>query len=85
VCFVLGVATFARDIATPLRAEGGLSGTCVEPASQRVAGFEHEDEFTKEELAKLDSEGRCVITEHCIVLVYNYMCVVCTCDVDLSY
>jgi len=63
-----GVATFVRDSATPYRAEDGLTSNhrCVE---DEVGCYSGENEFTDDELAKLDGEGRCVITEHQIRLV----------------
>jgi len=35
----------------------------------QIGSYGDESEFTAEELAKLDGEGRCVITEHQIRLV----------------
>ena len=65
-----GVATFVRDCATPSRAEDGLSSShcCTE---DRIGSYADESEFTADELAKLDSEGRCVITEHLMRLVWR--------------
>ena len=65
---VLGVATFVRDSATPIRGEDGLSSSCCCMEDQ-IGSYGDESEFTAEELAKLDGEGRCVITEHQIRLV----------------
>jgi len=60
---VSGVATFVRDCTTPNRAEDGLSsGHCG--MEDQIGSYGDESEFTAEELAKLDGEGRCVITEH---------------------
>jgi len=68
-CDGSGVATFVRDCATPSRAEDGLSSShcCVE---DQIGSYVDQSEFTADELAKLDGEGRCVITEHQIRSVY---------------
>jgi len=69
VIVISGVATFVRDKATPCRAEDGLSsGRCS--VEDQVGGYGGDDEFTADELALLDGEGRCVITEHQITLVF---------------
>ena len=63
-----GVATFVRDTSTPCRAEDGLSSDHCSMEDQ-IGCYSGESEFTTDELAKLDGEGRCVITEHQIRLV----------------
>ncbi|XP_058187517.1 DNA-(apurinic or apyrimidinic site) endonuclease 2 isoform X7 [Rhododendron vialii] len=73
-----GVATFCRvksafssnEVALPLAAEEGFTG--VLESSKGLRRREDEgpakagglEEFSKEELLKIDSEGRCVITDH---------------------
>ena len=50
---------------TPSRAEEGLAGVL---SNHQDIGCYKLEEFTDEELTSLDSEGRCVITEHKIKL-----------------
>lgn len=76
--FNAGVATFCRvesafssnEVALPLAAEEGFTGVLEsskgfrrreDEGPTKAAGLE---EFSKEELLKIDSEGRCVITDH---------------------
>ncbi|PSS00476.1 DNA-(apurinic or apyrimidinic site) lyase [Actinidia chinensis var. chinensis] len=80
-----GVATFCRvklafsssEVALPLAAEEGFTGVLEtskgsrsreEKRSGKAEGLE---EFTKEELLKVDSEGRCVITDHGHFVLFN--------------
>ena len=63
VIILSGVATFVRDTATPCRADDGLSSNRCS-VEDPIGCYGDESEFTADELAKLDSEGRCVITEH---------------------
>ena len=65
----LGVATFVRDPATPCRAEGVLSGD-GHSLEDQICCYSGENEFTADELTELDSEGRCVITEYQMRLVF---------------
>lgn len=61
-----GVATFCHvrsafsscEVALPVAAEEGFTGIL---ANSVAAGLE---DYSKEELLKVDSEGRCVITDH---------------------
>lgn len=62
------MATFVRDTATPCRAEDGLSRDHCS-VEEQIGCYVAGDEFTDDDLAKLDGEGRCVITEHQIRLV----------------
>jgi len=74
---ISGVATFVRDTATPCQAEDGLATEHLSVQDGRIRCCTNMDsDFTADELAKLDSEGRCVITEHQITLVFP----VCTCE-----
>lgn len=70
-----GVATFCRvksafssnEVALPVRAEEGFTGLLE--GSQDGKGTMPEvaeglEEFSKEELLKVDSEGRCIVTDH---------------------
>lgn len=76
--FNAGVATFCRvksaftsnEVALPLAAEEGFTGILdsskgsrsrEDKRTEKAGGLE---EFSKEELLKIDSEGRCVITDH---------------------
>ncbi|KAJ1530738.1 hypothetical protein ONE63_005593 [Megalurothrips usitatus] len=61
-----GVATFCRERATPMRAEEGLSGTLQNQDQSDTVGCTNgiENEFSPQELKRLDSEGRTVITQH---------------------
>ncbi|XP_044856321.1 DNA-(apurinic or apyrimidinic site) endonuclease 2 [Mauremys mutica] len=62
-----GVATFCKDSATPLAAEEGLSGLLARPGEGGAVGcYGDLGAFTPQELKALDSEGRAVITQHCI-------------------
>lgn len=76
----LGVATFCRvksaffsnEVALPLEAEEGFTGLLECPRKREIirdfmleAPFEEEDlEITDDDLLKVDSEGRCLITDH---------------------
>ncbi|XP_058187512.1 DNA-(apurinic or apyrimidinic site) endonuclease 2 isoform X2 [Rhododendron vialii] len=80
-----GVATFCRvksafssnEVALPLAAEEGFTG--VLESSKGLRRREDEgpakagglEEFSKEELLKIDSEGRCVITDHGHFVLFN--------------
>lgn len=68
---VTGVATYCRERATPCSAEEGLSGTLQATRQSDVVGCydDIEDEFTPQELRRLDSEGRAVITQHQLKVV----------------
>lgn len=69
-----GVATFCRvksatsscEIALPVAAEEGFTGLVnsrgVKIETSKIA--EGLEEYEKEELFKIDQEGRCVITDH---------------------
>ncbi|XP_052198019.1 DNA-(apurinic or apyrimidinic site) endonuclease 2 [Diospyros lotus] len=79
-----GVATFCRvksafsstEVALPLATEEGFTGVLEGNGSRsredkelgRAKGLE---EFTKEELLKVDFEGRCVVTDHCHFVLFN--------------
>lgn len=76
----LGVATFCRvksaffsnEVALPQEAEEGFTGLLECPRKREIirdfmleAPFEEEDlEITDDDLLKVDSEGRCIITDH---------------------
>lgn len=73
-CFT-GVATYCREIAMPICAEEGLSG-CFQTNTLETNGiglYEGIDrEFTLQELKRLDSEGRAIITQHKIkVMIFS--------------
>lgn len=63
------MATFCRvksafsstEVALPVAAEEGFTGLSDTSGSKIVEGLE---DFSKDELLKIDSEGRCVITDH---------------------
>lgn len=72
-----GVATFCRvksafsstEVALPIAAQEGFTGLVgnsdngkCEARNEIVEDLE--EEFAKEELLKVDSEGRCIITDH---------------------
>jgi len=70
-----GVITFCRvksafssnEVALPLAAEEGFTGLLENSqASKDELPFMTDDlkEFSKDELISLDSEGRCIITDH---------------------
>ncbi|XP_032828208.2 DNA-(apurinic or apyrimidinic site) endonuclease 2 [Petromyzon marinus] len=66
-----GVATYCRDVATPLAAEEGLSGLLRGASGRRDDGsdgsvgcYGDTSEFTADELQALDAEGRAVVTQH---------------------
>ncbi|KAL6959945.1 DNA-(apurinic or apyrimidinic site) lyase [Sarracenia purpurea var. burkii] len=80
-----GVATFCRvksafvskEVALPLAAEEGFTGVLESSKGsrsredKRPGKAEGLEEFTKEELLKVDSEGRCVITDHGHFVLFN--------------
>lgn len=63
------MATFCRvksafpstEVALPVAAEEGFTGLLETSGSKIMEGLE---DFSKDELLKIDSEGRCVITDH---------------------
>ena len=60
--FSTGVATFVRDTYTPIKAEDELSGmSCSDDV---IGHYGDQSDFSDEELASLDNEGRTVITQH---------------------
>ncbi|CAN0918710.1 DNA-(apurinic or apyrimidinic site) endonuclease 2 [Linum grandiflorum] len=78
-----GVATFCRvksafssaEVALPIAAEEGFTGLVDRSKISKdvgpvmVEGIE--DELDKDELLKLDSEGRCIITDHGHFFLFN--------------
>lgn len=79
-----GVATYCKDRATPVCAEEGLSGILSPNNQSDIVGClsDIEDEFSPQELKRLDSEGRTVITQHQIkrngsdrtITIFNVYC-----------
>ena len=64
--FSKGVATYCRDSVTPIRAEEGLTQTYCS-ASDNIGFYEHLHEaYTDDDLKDIDSEGRCIITQHTV-------------------
>uniref|UniRef100_A0A1A7X338 DNA-(apurinic or apyrimidinic site) endonuclease n=2 Tax=Iconisemion striatum TaxID=60296 RepID=A0A1A7X338_9TELE len=61
-----GVATYCKDIATPLAAEEGLTGLLTNHEGAVGCYGDHTD-FSNEELQHLDNEGRALITQHKIL------------------
>lgn len=72
-----GVATFCRvksafmsnEVALPISAEEGFTGLLAtskgyEPKEECASIAEGLECFSREELLKVDSEGRCLITDH---------------------
>lgn len=80
-----GVVTFCRvnsaftsnEVALPLAAEEGFtgllfkSGDAMTKGSQFKFHLEDLEEITKEDLLKVDSEGRCIITDHGHFVLFN--------------
>lgn len=80
-----GVATFCRvesafssnEVALPVAAEEGFTGVLESSKGSRSGGeirserFVGLEEFTKDELLKIDSEGRCVVTDHGHFVLFN--------------
>ncbi|CAO2831303.1 unnamed protein product [Amaranthus hypochondriacus] len=80
-----GVATFCRvksaftstEVALPVAAEEGFTGLLESPngnesrSDQLFTDMECLTEFQKDELLKIDSEGRCVITDHGHFVLFN--------------
>ncbi|KAA8547503.1 hypothetical protein F0562_003932 [Nyssa sinensis] len=80
-----GVATFCRvksafsssEVALPLAAEEGFTGVLETLQGSRArkdkmpAKVEGLEEFPKDELLKVDSEGRCIITDHGHFVLFN--------------
>jgi AP endonuclease-2 len=61
-----GVATFCKTDFTPIQAGEGLGSTLPSSSNSDNIGCNENilQEFSLEELKSLDSEGRCVITQH---------------------
>ena len=51
----------STEVALPVAAEEGFTGLLETSGSKIMEGLE---DFSKDELLKIDSEGRCVITDH---------------------
>ncbi|CAN1227030.1 DNA-(apurinic or apyrimidinic site) endonuclease 2 [Linum perenne] len=78
-----GVATFCRvksafsstEVALPIAAEEGFTGLVDRTNSGKDAGPMMveglDEELEKDELLKLDSEGRCIITDHSHFVLFN--------------
>lgn len=54
-------AFLSAEVALPVGAEEGFTGVLEASGCKAAEGLE---EFEKEELCKIDNEGRCVITDH---------------------
>lgn len=67
----LGTAIFCRDSVTPIAAEEGLSGVLTVQQEGSVGCYGNLLDFSQAELQSLDSEGRGIITQHQIELVYH--------------
>ncbi|KAJ0098036.1 hypothetical protein Patl1_29084 [Pistacia atlantica] len=71
-----GVATFCRvksafssdEVALPVAAEEGFTGVLDTSGSKIAEGLE---EFAKDELCRVDGEGRCIITDHGHFILFN--------------
>lgn len=84
ICYS-GVATFCRvksafssnEVALPVAAEEGFTGVLERSKGlrsgedERPGKAEGLEEFTKEELLKVDGEGRCIITDHGHFVLFN--------------
>ncbi|RKO91958.1 Endonuclease/exonuclease/phosphatase [Blyttiomyces helicus] len=71
-----GVATFVRSEYAPIDAEEGFSGLLSQPSESNPAPSfrcygELFSEFTRPELVDLDSEGRCIVTDHRSFVLFN--------------
>ncbi len=65
---ILGVATYVKDSAIPIRAEEGLSGQIAsDHLDDNIGHYGNQTDFTEEELQSLDNEGRTIITQHSIM------------------
>ena len=66
VSSVAGVATFCRATAVPCRAEEGLSGVLAPVGCTDAVGSRGDvaERLSCEEMKRLDSEGRAIITQH---------------------
>lgn len=74
----VGVATFCKvnsafssnEVALPVDAEEGFTGVLENSRgfsvrkNDSLAGVEGLEEFDRDKLLKIDSEGRCIITDH---------------------
>ncbi|KAJ1422611.1 Endonuclease/exonuclease/phosphatase superfamily [Sesbania bispinosa] len=64
----------SNEVALPLAAEEGFTGLMGNPqTSEDKLPFSMEDleEFSKDELLSVDSEGRCIITDHSHFVLFN--------------
>ncbi|KAJ4844574.1 hypothetical protein Tsubulata_023592 [Turnera subulata] len=74
-----GVATFCRvksafssnEVALPVAAEEGFTGLVDGSRAGKSELVEGLEEFEKDELHKIDCEGRCVITDHSHFVLFN--------------
>lgn len=73
--FLVGVATFCRvksafssnEVALPIAAEEGFTGLVDNSKTgkhEMLTVAQVLEEFEKDDLLKIDSEGRCIITDH---------------------
>lgn len=67
-----GVATFCRvksafsshEVALPIAAEEGFTGLLENSLNGKGEAHEGLEDFAKDDLLKVDNEGRCVVTDH---------------------
>ncbi|XP_050292383.1 DNA-(apurinic or apyrimidinic site) endonuclease 2 isoform X4 [Quercus robur] len=74
-----GVATFCRvksafsshEVALPIAAEEGFTGLLENSLNGKGEAHEGLGDFTKDDLLKVDNEGRCVVTDHGHFVLFN--------------
>ncbi|KAK6924489.1 Endonuclease/exonuclease/phosphatase [Dillenia turbinata] len=77
-----GVATFcrvksafsSREVALPMAAEEGVTGLLENSSTRKdevPSIAEGLEEYSREDLLKIDSEGRCIITDHSHFVLFN--------------
>ncbi|XP_065618788.1 DNA-(apurinic or apyrimidinic site) endonuclease 2 [Quercus suber] len=74
-----GVATFCRvksafsshEVALPIAAEEGFTGLLENSLSGKGEAHEGLEDFAKDDLLKVDNEGRCVVTDHGHFVLFN--------------
>ncbi|KAK9991113.1 hypothetical protein SO802_026098 [Lithocarpus litseifolius] len=74
-----GVATFCRvksafsshEVALPIAAEEGFTGLLENSLNGKGEAHEGLEDFAKDDLLKVDNEGRCVVTDHGHFVLFN--------------
>ena len=77
-----GVATFCRTAVRPRLAEEGLTGVHATSGCAVGHAASLAERWASETLREVDSEGRCMLTVHGDLAIFNVYCPAITCDAE---